>query len=122
MSRTEALVEAGPTRLRPIVMTTTSVVVAIAPLALGLEEGSELLKAAAIVLIGGLITSTLLTLVFVPAMYTIFDDVQRWVRRRLRGRRGPGRAAPPSPAPAAAPSARRASRALVPVAAQVYRK
>src|SRR5438093_12564444 len=79
MSRTEALVEAGPTRLRPIVMTTTSVVVAIAPLALGLEEGSELLKAAAVVLIGGLITSTLLTLVFIPAMYTIFDDIQQKV-------------------------------------------
>src|SRR5439155_2682210 len=83
MSRTEALVEAGPTRLRPIVMTTTSVVVAIAPLALGLEEGSELLKAAAMVLIGGLITSTLLTLVFVPAMYTIFDDVEERVKTVL---------------------------------------
>ncbi|HEX6513898.1 MAG TPA: efflux RND transporter permease subunit [Chloroflexota bacterium] len=75
-NRTEALLQAGPTRLRPIVMTTVSVIAALAPVALGLEAGSELLKAAAIVLIGGLITSTLLTLVFVPAMYTIFDDVQ----------------------------------------------
>src|SRR5581483_4817116 len=78
-SRTDALLEAGPTRLRPIVMTTCSIIVALAPVAAGLEEGSELLKAAAIVLIGGLITSTVLTLVFVPAMYTIFDDMQAFV-------------------------------------------
>jgi HAE1 family hydrophobic/amphiphilic exporter-1 len=81
MSRTDALVEAGPTRLRPIIMTTSSVVVALAPLALGIEEGSELLTAAAVVLIGGLITSTLLTLVFIPAMYTIFDDVEATIVR-----------------------------------------
>lgn len=78
-TRTAALVEAGPTRLRPIVMTTCSVMVALAPVALGLEAGSELLKAAGIVLIGGLLTSTLLTLLFVPAMYTIFDDMQELV-------------------------------------------
>ena len=60
-------------------MTTLSVIAALAPVAAGLEEGSELLKAAAIVLIGGLITSTLLTLVFVPSMYTVFDDIQNWV-------------------------------------------
>lgn len=83
-SRTEALLEAGPTRLRPIIMTTMSIVVALAPLVLGFEAGSELLKAAAVVLIGGLVTSTLLTLVFVPAMYTVFDDSQEFVLRRLR--------------------------------------
>lgn len=83
-SRAEALVEAGPTRLRPIVMTTMSVIVALAPLALGIEEASELLTAAAVVLIGGLITSTLLTLVFVPAMYTIFDDVEEGIKRLAR--------------------------------------
>lgn len=77
--RTKALVEAGPTRLRPIIMTTCSVMVALTPVALGFEAGSELLKAAAIVLIGGLLTSTLLTLLFVPAMYTIFDDVQEFI-------------------------------------------
>ncbi|HYY89493.1 MAG TPA: efflux RND transporter permease subunit [Chloroflexota bacterium] len=82
-SRTEALVEAGPTRLRPIVMTTMSVVVALAPLALGIEEGSELLKSAAVVLIGGLLTSTLLTLVFIPAMYTIFDDLEERAKRLI---------------------------------------
>jgi HAE1 family hydrophobic/amphiphilic exporter-1 len=84
LGRTAALVEAGPTRLRPIIMTTCSVMVALAPVALGLEAGSELLKAAGIVLIGGLLTSTLLTLLFVPAMYTIFDDMQEFVLRVVR--------------------------------------
>jgi HAE1 family hydrophobic/amphiphilic exporter-1 len=82
--RTAALREAGPTRLRPIIMTTMSVMVALLPIASGLEEGSELLQAAAVVLIGGLLTSTLLTLVFVPAMYTIFDDMQVTVVRVFR--------------------------------------
>ena len=76
LGRTEALLEAAPTRLRPILMTTLSIMVALLPIALGIEPGSELLRSAAIVLIGGLTTSTLLTLVFVPAMYTIFDDAE----------------------------------------------
>jgi len=52
------------------------VMTALLPIASGLEEGSELLQSVALVLIGGLLTSTLLTLVFVPAMYTVFDDIQ----------------------------------------------
>jgi HAE1 family hydrophobic/amphiphilic exporter-1 len=87
--RTTALLQAGPTRLRPIVMTTVSIIAALLPIASGLEEGSELLKSAAVVLIGGLLTSTLLTLVFVPAMYTIFDDMQSWVLRRFHGKPRP---------------------------------
>jgi len=92
--RTAALREAGPTRLRPIIMTTMSVMVALLPIASGLEEGSELLQAAAVVLIGGLLTSTLLTLVFVPAMYTIFDDMQAGVVRLFRRLGGSASAAP----------------------------
>jgi len=83
-ARNAALLEAGPTRLRPIIMTTMSVIVALLPIVSGLEEGSELLQAAAVVLIGGLLTSTLLTLVFVPAMFTVFDDMQRVVVRLFR--------------------------------------
>jgi multidrug efflux pump subunit AcrB len=90
--RTTALLEAGPTRLRPIIMTTVSVMAALLPIASGLEEGSELLRSAAVVLIGGPITSTLLTLVFVPAMFTIFDDAQTSVSRLLRRARGVRRA------------------------------
>jgi HAE1 family hydrophobic/amphiphilic exporter-1 len=86
VSRFEALLEAGPSRLRPIVMTTLSVMAALLPIASGLEEGSELLQSVALVLIGGLLTSTLLTLVFVPAMYTVFDDIQTVVQRLVRWR------------------------------------
>lgn len=82
--RTAALLAAGPSRLRPIVMTTLSVMAALLPIATGLEEGSELLQSVALVLIGGLLTSTLLTLVFVPAMYTVFDDLQSMVIGLLR--------------------------------------
>jgi HAE1 family hydrophobic/amphiphilic exporter-1 len=82
--RAAALLAAGPSRLRPIVMTTLSVMAALLPIATGLEEGSELLQSVALVLIGGLATSTLLTLVFVPAMYTVFDDLEVVVARLLR--------------------------------------
>jgi hypothetical protein len=82
--RTDALLQAGPVRLRPILMTSLSVMASLAPVASGIEAGSELLKAAAIVLIGGLLTSTVLTLVFVPAMYTIFDDIERAFARLVR--------------------------------------
>ncbi len=84
MKRNAALLIAGPTRLRPIIMTTISVMAALIPIASGIEEGSELLQSVAVVLIGGLLTSTLLTLVFVPAMYTIFDDIENLVRRLFR--------------------------------------
>jgi HAE1 family hydrophobic/amphiphilic exporter-1 len=58
-------------------MTTLSIIASLIPVGLGIEEGSELLKATAIVLIGGRLISTLLTLVFVSAMDTIFDDMQQ---------------------------------------------
>jgi HAE1 family hydrophobic/amphiphilic exporter-1 len=89
VGRTAALLEAAPTRLRPILMTTFSIIASLTPVGLGLEEGSELLKSAAVVLIGGLLTSTLLTLVFVPAMYTILDDVQERVLSIVRRYRKP---------------------------------
>ena len=78
-------------------MTTFSVMAALLPIASGLEEGSELLQSVALVLIGGLLTSTLLTLVFVPAMYTIFDDLEQLVLRLVRRparQASPGRSAP----------------------------
>jgi HAE1 family hydrophobic/amphiphilic exporter-1 len=90
MERNAALRKAGPTRLRPIIMTTVSVMAALMPIASGLEEGSELLVSVAVVLIGGLLTSTVLTLVFVPAMYTIFDDLEKLVIKLFtRGKNEP---------------------------------
>ena len=93
-ARTEAILEAGPTRLRPILMTTAAMVFAMAPLALRLGEGAETRSPMAVVVIGGLLTSTLLTLVVVPAGYTVMDDFQRWLGARLRTRRTPGDEAP----------------------------
>jgi hydrophobic/amphiphilic exporter-1 (mainly G- bacteria), HAE1 family len=105
LSRDLALLEAGPSRLRPIVMTTLSVMAALLPIASGLEEGSELLQSVALVLIGGLLTSTLLTLVFVPAMYTVFDDIQTLVLRALAWRPKPAsRASKPNLAPVPVPT------------------
>ncbi len=69
----DAILEAGPTRLRPIVMTTATMVFGMLPLALGLGAGSEIRQSMAIVVIGALISSSLLTLILVPVMYTYVD-------------------------------------------------
>jgi HAE1 family hydrophobic/amphiphilic exporter-1 len=74
LARNEALLQAGPTRLRPILMTTSALVLAMLPIALKLGEGSEWRAPMAVTVIGGLLTSTLLTLVLIPAVYTIMDD------------------------------------------------
>ena len=72
----EALLAAGPIRLRPILMTSATLACAMAPLALGLGPGGETRAPLAVVMVGGMLTSTLLTLIFVPALYTYFDDLQ----------------------------------------------
>ncbi|HUX87768.1 MAG TPA: efflux RND transporter permease subunit, partial [Chloroflexota bacterium] len=83
VARNAALLEAGPIRLRPILMTTFAMVFAMLPSALKIGEGSELRAPLAVVVIGGLLTSTLLTLIFIPAVYTIVDDVQHFFGRLL---------------------------------------
>ncbi len=80
-SRFEALVEAGEKRLRPIIMTTLTTVFAMMPLALGIGEGSEMQQPIAIVVIGGLLTSTLLTLLIIPVVYTLVDDLTEWLKK-----------------------------------------
>ena len=75
MERTEALVQAGRTRLRPILMTTLTTVLGMLPLALGIGEGSEVQVPLAVVVIFGLTFSTFLTLVVVPIMYTWIDTL-----------------------------------------------
>jgi HAE1 family hydrophobic/amphiphilic exporter-1 len=69
----EALLEAGPTRLRPILMTTLAMIGGMLPTALALSEGSESRQPLAIAVIGGLIMSTMLTLIVIPVTYTIID-------------------------------------------------
>jgi HAE1 family hydrophobic/amphiphilic exporter-1 len=74
VSRTEAILKAGPTRLRPILMTTLATVFGMLPLALGLGPGAEFRSPMAKAVIGGMLSSTLLTLVVVPVVYTLIDD------------------------------------------------
>ncbi len=85
--RTRALLEAAEIRLRPILMTTLAMVFGMLPLAVGLGEGSEQRAPMGHAVIGGVIASTLLTLVVVPVLYSLLDDV---AGRRLRGAPGPG--------------------------------
>jgi HAE1 family hydrophobic/amphiphilic exporter-1 len=75
IARSEALLQAGAVRLRPILMTTGAMIFGMAPVALGVSEGGELRAPMAIAVIGGLITSTLLTLVVIPVAYTIIDAI-----------------------------------------------
>ena len=84
MARDEALTTAGPTRLRPILMTTLAAILGMMPLALGLGQGSEMYVPLATVVIGGLATSTMLTLFVVPTVYTYFDDLGRRFRKDKR--------------------------------------
>jgi HAE1 family hydrophobic/amphiphilic exporter-1 len=80
--RSEAILDAGRKRARPIIMTTVAMVAGMVPSALGLGDGGEFRAPMAIGVIGGLIVSTLLSLVFVPSFYTVMDDVSGWVARR----------------------------------------
>jgi len=73
-SRHDALVEAGPIRLRPIMMTTLALILGMLPVALALGRGSEFRETIGITIIGGISLSTILTLVVIPCSYTIFDD------------------------------------------------
>lgn len=75
--RNEAILEAGPTRLRPILMTTLTMIFGMLPTALALGKGAEMRSPMAITVIGGLILSTLLTLIFIPVLYTYMDDLSR---------------------------------------------
>jgi len=73
MAKIEALQQAGSVRLRPILMTTATTVLGLLPMAIGLGAGSELRRPMALTVIGGLITSTALTLLIIPAVYSLLD-------------------------------------------------
>ncbi|HEV2472312.1 MAG TPA: efflux RND transporter permease subunit, partial [Chthonomonadales bacterium] len=92
LKRNDAILEAGPTRLRPIMMTTIAMVFGMLPTALSLGRGGEFRAPVATAVVGGLIVSTMLTLLVIPCVYTYFDDVNRTIGRLLHGDR-------PEPAP-----------------------
>ena len=74
LSREEALIETGTVRLRPIFMTTASTILGMMPIALGWGAGAELRQPMAVAIIGGLTTSSLLSLIVVPVLYTLLED------------------------------------------------
>ena len=85
MARAEALLLAAKVRLRPILMTTLAMIFGMLPLALALTEGSEQRAPMGQAVIGGVITSSVLTLVVVPVIYCWLDDLGAWFKRRLFG-------------------------------------
>jgi len=82
--RPEAIAEAGAQRLRPIVMTTAATILGMLPIALGFGAGAELRAPMAVAIIGGLITSTLLSLIVIPVAYTLVDDLAGRGRKTAR--------------------------------------
>jgi HAE1 family hydrophobic/amphiphilic exporter-1 len=85
MGRTDALLMAARVRLRPILMTTLAMVFGMVPLAFALSEGSEQRAPMGQAVIGGVITSSILTLVVVPVVYCYMDDLGQWFKRKFLG-------------------------------------
>ncbi|MCA0374143.1 MAG: efflux RND transporter permease subunit [Gemmatimonadetes bacterium] len=83
MSLREALIEAGAIRLRPILMTTFALIAGMIPVALGRGEGAQFRAPLGVAVIGGVITSTILTLLVIPTFYEIFDSIRGWFARRV---------------------------------------
>lgn len=85
MDRVEALIKAGETRLRPIIMTSLALIAGMIPVAIGLNEASKSRTSLGIVVIGGTISSTLLTLIVTPAVHIYIDRFQDWFMAKYRG-------------------------------------
>lgn len=85
--RDEAILEAGKTRLRPILMTTLTTILGMLPMAFGIGEGAEARAPMATVIIGGLTVSSIMTLVLVPVVYAIMDDTGRWISKKIKLRK-----------------------------------
>lgn len=101
MNRSDALLHAAKVRLRPILMTTLAMIFGMVPLAFALTEGSEQRAPMGQAVIGGVITSSLLTLVVVPVTYCYLDDLGQWFKRKFGPRTPPQ---DPADMPAATPA------------------
>ncbi len=99
----EALIEAGRIRLRPIIMTTLALIAGMIPVAIGHGEGADFRAPLGRAVIGGTITSTLLTLLVIPTVYEILDDFRGWVGAKFGKRVRGGH---PAPVPAHSPGDR----------------
>jgi HAE1 family hydrophobic/amphiphilic exporter-1 len=83
-SREEAILHACPLRVRPILMTTLTTVLAMVPMALALGETNEMMSDMGIVMISGMVISTIVTLVFTPVYYSVIDNLSHGFRRKKR--------------------------------------
>ena len=83
LNTADSLLQAGLVRMRPIMMTTAAMVFGMLPMALALDEGGEIQAPMGRAIIGGVITSTLLTLIVVPVLYSYLDQLGAWAKRRL---------------------------------------
>lgn len=84
--RKEAIIMSGEARMRPILMTTVAMIAGMLPICFGIGAGSEARAPMAIAVTGGLVTSTLLTLIIVPVVFTYMDDFQKWLVRMIKGK------------------------------------
>jgi multidrug efflux pump subunit AcrB len=82
----DAMLQAGVVRLRPILMTALSTIAGILPVAIGFGAGAESRRPMGVAVIGGMLTSTFLTLVIIPVVYTLFSDVAAWLGAKFRPR------------------------------------
>jgi HAE1 family hydrophobic/amphiphilic exporter-1 len=102
MERREALIQAGRVRLRPILMTTFALIAGMMPVAMGGGEGGDFRAPMGVAIIGGVITSTLLTLLVIPTVYETLADIRDWLGARLR-KSGRTRSHGPAPMPVTEP-------------------
>jgi HAE1 family hydrophobic/amphiphilic exporter-1 len=102
MARRDALLRAGPVRLRPILMTACSTIAGMIPVAIGLGSGAETRSPMGIAIVGGMLTSTVLTLVVVPVVYSLMDDLAGWLRNIFVRR--PSSATVPEPVTVSTPA------------------
>ncbi|AKN30248.1 transporter [Clostridium carboxidivorans P7] len=84
MNLKDALIESGVTRLRPIIMTSSTMIVSMLPVALSMGEGSEMKQSMAIVIIGGMVASTILSPIVIPVVYTLMDDLTKVVFKKKK--------------------------------------
>jgi multidrug efflux pump subunit AcrB len=85
----ESLLQAGLVRMRPIMMTTAAMIFGMLPMALALDEGGEIQAPMGRAIIGGVITSTLLTLIVVPVLYSYVEQLGAWAKRRFASHEQP---------------------------------
>ena len=83
-SREEAILKACPLRIRPIMMTTLTTVLAMVPMALGIGDTNEMMSDMGVTMISGMVISTIVTLVFTPVYYSVLDDISNKFHRKPR--------------------------------------